>query len=327
MKAFSWLGSLGSLRLTLWLLPLFAAAAVAWHFIEGERNWLIALPLFLLALNLLAALIVNPAFHRQPGLLVFHLALLALVLLVAVGRLTHLTGQAEVTVGESFDSTTVTRQSGPWHGGQLEGVRFSLDHFTIDYSPNRGMAQRDETRAYVRWLDNRDQEQHGVVGDHHPLVLNGYRFYTTHNKGFAPFFVWQPNGGALQQGSIHLPAWPGHEHKQALDWTLPGTAHQLWTQLQFDEVILDPQRPSQFRIPRQHLLVVRVGEQRHELRPGQSIDFVDGRLTYRELRTWMGFKISYDWTLSWLFAAGLVAVGGLGWHYWRKFAERPWLNE
>lgn len=303
---------------------MFAASAIAWHFVEGGRGWLIAAPLVLLALNLLAAIAANPLFRRQPALLTSHLALLALVLLVALGQLTRLTGQAEVTVGEAFDSTSVIRQPGPWHQDRLDRVNFRLDSFTIDYTPNRGRAERDTTRAYLRWLDRHGVEQLGVVGDHRPLVLGGYRFYTTHNKGFAPTFIWRANGAAPQQGSIHLPAWPAHEYRQALEWTVPGTTHQLWSQLQFDEELLDPQHPSQFRAPKDHLLVVRAGETRHELTPGQSIDFPDGRLTYQELRTWMGFAVFYDWTLPWLLAAGVVAVLCLGWHYWRKFAARPW---
>ena len=66
---------------------------------------------------------------------------------------------------------------------------------------------------------------------------------------------------------------------------------------------------------------------RYELHPGQSLDLAGGRLTYKELRTWMGYTVFYDWTLPWLFAAGLIAVLSLGWHYWRKFATRPWLEE
>lgn len=321
------LNYLGSLRLTLWLLPLFALAAMAWHFIEGQRGWLIVVPLSLLAFNLLAAITVNPAFRRQPALLTFHLALLTLVLLAAVGRLTHFTGQAEVTVSENFDSATVIRRGGPWHEERLDQVHFTLERFTIDYTPRQGMAMRDVTRAHVRWRDDSGLEREGVVGDHRPLVLGGYRFYTTHNKGFAPVFIWQPEDGAPRQGSIHLPAWPANEFNQALDWTIPGSGHRLWTQLQFDEVILDPERPSQFRAPGKHLMVVRTGERRYELYPGQSLDLAGGRLTYKELRTWMGFTVFYDWTLPWLFAAGLIAVLSLGWHYWRKFATRPWLDE
>jgi cytochrome c biogenesis protein ResB len=319
------LRSLASLRLALALLLfllLFGIMLLLDRTMAG--SWL-ALPLGLLAVNLLAAIVVHPAFRREPPLLAFHLALLALVLIAALGRLTYLSGQAEVTTGEYFDASLVISQQGLWHEDRLKSLNFRLDGFTIDYLPNRGMAQRDVTRARLRWFDRHGNEQQGIIGDHYPLLLGGYRFYTSHNKGFAPLFRWQPAAAPTQQGSIHLPAWPSHEYRQALDWTLPGTAHQLWTQLQFDEALLDGEHPSQFRTPREHLLVVRDGNKRYEMRPGMSIDLADGRLTYLELRTWMGFKIFYDWTLPWLLAAGVMAVLALGWHYWRKFSAMPWL--
>jgi len=89
-------------------------------------------------------------------------------------------------------------------------------------------------------------------------------------------------------------------------------------------VILDPEQPSQFRIPEEHHLVLRVDEQRYELRPGDGVELRGGRLVYDELRTWMGFTVSSDWTLPWLFAASLFAVLSMAWHFWCKFNHRPW---
>jgi cytochrome c biogenesis protein ResB len=318
------LHALASLRLTLWLLPLLLLFVTAFLLNpESPAIWLM-LPLVLLSLNLLAAILTHAAFRREPPLLTFHLALLVLVVLAALGRLTHFNGQAEVTVGESFDESIVVRQGGIWHNDRLAQLNFHLDSFAIDYVPLDGVAQRGATRAKVSWLDDQGNEHEGVVGDHRPLVLAGYRFYTTHNKGFAPVFIWKSTDELAQQGSIHLPAWPTHEFQQALDWNIPGTAHRLWTELLFDEVILDPRHPSQFRPPSAHSLVVRAGDARHELQPGQWLDFPDGRLTYKELRTWMGFTVYYDWTLPWLFSAGLLAVLSLGWYYWRRYATKPW---
>lgn len=323
----SWLRTLASLQITIWLLLcllLFASIFLVERTISSL--WL-ALPLGLLSMNLLAAILTHPVFRREPALLAFHLALLTLVLLAAVGRLIYFTGQAEVTAGESFDESIVVRQVGLWHHDRLAQLNFRLDGFTIDYEPLEGVAQRGATRARVRWRDNQGNARESVIGDHRPLMLAGYRFYTTHNKGFAPVFIWQARGGVPQQGSIHLPAWPTHEFKQALDWTIPGTSHRLWTELQFDEAILDPQRPSQFHPPRAHRLVVRMDNERYELQPGEWLDLPDGRLIYKELRTWMGFAVHYDWTLPWLFAAGVMAVLSLGWHYWRRYSAKPWLQQ
>jgi cytochrome c biogenesis protein len=319
------LRALASLQLTLWLLLGLLLCTSIFLVARTTSSLWLALPLGLLSLNLLAAILTHPVFRREPALLAFHLALLTLVLLAAVGRLTYFTGQAEVTTGESFDKSVVVRQTGVWHSDRLAQLNFRLDSFVIDYQPLNGVVQRGATHARVRWRDTQGNERESVIGDHQPLLLAGYRFYTTHNKGFAPVFIWQAKDGKPQQGSIHLPAWPAHEFQQALDWNIPGTTHRLWTELQFDEVLLDPQRPSQFRTPRTHSLVVRMGEERHVLQPGQWLDFPDGRLTYKELRTWMGFAVYYDWTLPWLFAAGMMAVFSLGFHYWRRYASTPWL--
>ena len=42
-----------------------------------------------------------------------------------------------------------------------------------------------------------------MVGDDTPLVLDGYRLYTTSNKGFAPLLTWQQNGAPAVHGVLH----------------------------------------------------------------------------------------------------------------------------
>lgn len=316
-----WLAWLGALRVTLWLLGLLGVS-VTWFLLTPamSSSWL-ALPLLLLALNLLGAILSNPLFRRQLPLLGFHLGLLALLLLIVAGRLSYLKGHAEVTVGEQFVGQLVAYEAGPLHGNRLEDVRFLLESFTIDYAPG---IQRGATRNYVRWQDTQGDIRQGIVGDHRPLLLAGYRFYSSHNKGFAPLFTWYPLGGKSITGSIHLPAYPIHEFKQALEWTPPNSDLKLWTQLQFDEVILDPEADSTFRAPREHKLIMRHGDKRYELVPGDKLEFASGRLVYDELRTWMGFTVSSDWTLPWLFGAAFFSVMAMAWHYWRKFSPRPW---
>jgi len=216
----SWLARLGTPQGTLWLLGLLGLTA-AWFLLTPSMSssWL-ALPLSLLALNLLAAILSNPLFRRQLPLLSFHLALLALLLLIVAGRLSYLKGHAEVTVGEQFAGQLIAFDAGPLHWNRLDKVRFILESFNIDYAPG---IQRGATRNYVRWQDAQGQIHQGVIGDHRPLILNGYRFYSSFNKGFAPVFSWQPDNGKEQIGSIHLPGYPIHEYKQALAWSPPGS--------------------------------------------------------------------------------------------------------
>jgi cytochrome c biogenesis protein len=260
-------------------------------------------------------------FRRQLPLLVFHLSLVVVLLLVAAGRLTYLKGQAELSDGESFAGELAQVDAGPWHGGDLARLRFVNRGFEVAYSPG---LQRDATRNRVAWPGADGRWHEAEIGDQEPLRLAGYRFYTSFNKGFAPAFRWQPDGGPALFGTVHLPAYPLHQYRQARTWTPPGATTPVWVMLQFDEVLIDPGKPSAFRLPDAYELVVRVGDERTTLRPGESIRLPGGVLSFVGLKTWMGYTVFYDWTLPWLFAACIVAVASLAAHFWRRCTASRW---
>jgi hypothetical protein len=62
---------------------------------------------------------------------------------------------------------------------------------------------------------------------------------------------------------------------------------------------------------------------RAELVPGGTLDLGNGTLRYDELRTWMGYRVTYDATLPWLLAAALLAAFALAWHYTQRFFFGP----
>ena len=317
----AWLHRLASPRLALLFLVLLAFGVIAHEPAAGRGAWLIVAPLALGAANLAAAILTNAVIRQHTALLVFHLALLAIVLLAAAGRLTYLKGQLELAEGEAFSGQLTQSERGPWHRSQLERAAFSNEGYTIRYEKG---VRRADTRNAVRWMDESGHEQRAVIGDHTPLTRHGYRFYTSFNKGFAPLFIWQPYDGVPQRGSVNLPSYPIHEYRQALEWNLPATQTSVWTMLQFDEVLLDPDRPSQLRLPSQHTLVVRIGDARHELTPGAQIMLPQGVLTYERLSMWMGYTVFYDWTLPWLAAACVLTVAAMAWHFRQKFSAQPW---
>lgn len=317
----------GSPRAALVTMALLAAAVGASVVQRGPVAWALTGALALLSAQLLLALVVHPALRRQAGLLVFHLGLLALVLAAAAGRLMALDGRFELTEGVPFEPVLLEAQAGPWHRDGLGRLQFRHAGFDIDYAPGR---KRGPTRNRVEWTDADGRPQRAVIGDHRPLVLGGYRLYTSPNKGFAPVLTWTPEGGAPQTGAIHLPSYPAHELKQSQDWVLPD-GRTVWVHLPITEALIDPAGPAQFRLPTQRTLVLRLGgsaaggvtdgvgegaaERRIELAPGESAELGGGRVTYRELRTWMGYRVAYDPSLPWLLAAALLAVAGLAAHY------------
>lgn len=316
------LAALASLKLTLGALGALGAALVLVNFASLPATWLIAAPCLLLFANLVAAVAAHPAFRRRTALLVFHVALAAVLLLAAAGRLTYLKGELELSTGESFHGVLTRADAGPLHAWRLDTVRFSNEGFAIEYAPG---VKRGRTANRITWRDEAGEARAAVIGDTVPLTMSGYRFYTSFNKGYAPVFTWRPRDGSpAQRGSVHLPAYPLHEHAQAQEWTPPGTHMKLWLMLQFDEVLLDPASHSQFRLPHRHTLVVREGAHRVEMQPGARLELTEGVLTYEGLTTWMGYTVFSDWTLPWLLAASVLAAASLGWHWLRKFAASPW---
>lgn len=301
---------LSSLQLTL-----AGLAALAIGVLWGSA-WSIAAPLLLLAANLGAAIVAKPALHTQLPLLVFHLALLALVALGGAGRLTYLKGRVELSTGEAFSGALAHEEAGPLHRSRLDAVSFTNEGFSVSYSPG---LNRNETRNRVSWAYGER-----VIGDQAPLQLQGYRFYTSSNKGFAPIVAWRAPDGAVHRGTIHLPSYPMYDYRQAQEWTPPAASRSLWLMLDFDEVLIDPRKRSEFRLPAEHSLVVRSGERRAVLKPGERLALHEGELRYEGLTTWMGYNVFYDWTLPWMLAAALLAAVSLGWHYWRKFSVQAW---
>ena len=304
------LAHFGSLRTALVLMGLLGAAVLT----SPTLPWL-APVVGAMALNLGAALFVHARLRRQLPLLVAHLALLALVVLAAAGRLAALDGRFELTEGVPFDGRLIDGQAGPWHRDRLHRLAFRHEGFEIDYAPGR---QRGPTRNTVTWTGGDGRPQSAVIGDHRPLLLEGYRIYTSPNKGFAPVLRWTPAQGEMLLGAVHLPSYPMHELRQSNEWHLPD-GRALWVMLETDETLIDPKAPGAFRLPRTHRLVVRLGDERIELVPGAEVALAGGRLHYEGLSTWMGYRITGDPTLPWLLLASLLAAGALAWHYAIKF--------
>lgn len=316
------LALLASPRLTLVLIATLGAV-VGWvYLLEESRSVVpVAVLLGLLEVNLLAAIATNPAFRRQLPLLVFHIALAGVVMLAGIGQMSRFQATTEVTVGTEFDGKVERVVRGPWHIGALDAARFINDGFVVTYLPG---PRRDRTVNRVRWLDDSGVEQVAEIGDHRPLVLRGYRFYTTSNKGFAPVFIWRLTRGEPVIGSVHLPSYPVNADAQWIDWELPGFGQTMWTGLIIEEKLIDPERDSVLRLPEKHHVALRLNDERWEMRPGESRKFSHGVLTYEGLRMYMGYQIYYDWTLPWIFAAATLAVVAMAWHFWAKFSRRSW---
>ena len=286
--------------------------------------WVLVVPLMFLAINLTAAIITNNRINHQPGLLVFHVCLLSLVILAGIGRLTHFDAHAEIPIGAEFSAERLLEvQSGIWHVGDIDKVSFIQGPFTVDYAA--GM-KRGLTFSHVMVKDKDGQWVEKVIGDDRVLVLSGYRFYTTHNKGFTTLLTWTPQNGKPITGTLNMPSYPLFEYKQDNHWTPPGSEEiKFWLQInaglsEDQDWILDARNSTA-------ILVVTSKDERKELHVGESLNLPGGELKFEKLTMWMGYRIFYDPTIQWMFFVAVAGVCGLGYYFWHKVNLQPWTEE
>lgn len=276
--------------------------------------WGYVAPLVLLAANLAAAIVLRPALRRG-GLGVFHCALLAFLAVAAWGRLAHFDARVEVVQDGFLDPSLVqVTGQGPWHGDAWRHVAFRQGGWEVDYRPG---VKRGHTRSQV-WLPGEAAPR--IVGDDTPLVIDGYLFYTTPNKGFAPLLTWTRGGAPPLQGALHMPSYPLFDWKQENAWTAPdGTQLRFWLRIERPIAPDAAWTLSPRDLPA--VLVVEAAGARHELRPGDAVRLDGATLRYERLLGWMGYRVFHDPTLVPLLALALAGIAGLGWHLWRRGAR------
>lgn len=283
---------------------------------QPATPWLIT-PFLLLTLNLLAAILVQRRFRADLPLLVFHVALLAIVVLFIVARLTYLDAAATLTSGSEFDGRPLRAEMGPFHPrARLATLRFANEGMRARYAADgtyRGTYNR------VAWLNVRGDVEQAEIGDDRPLLLNGYRIYATFNRGMAPLFRWQAHGQPPELGNVQLADHRMSEVPPSVSWQLPG-GPRVWVQLDV-AAVPQPRGIDQVELGAgdlQHELVLRTTDARHVLRIGDTVSLPEGELTYLRLHSWMSYRIVYDPATPWIMAAVLVAIASLIVFYVRR---------
>ncbi len=136
---------------------------------------------------------------KETGNIVFHLALLALLISLAFGKLWGYQGSVLVQEGQGFCNTFQqydTYTAGPLiDGADLTPLCVDLDDFRARYEPNLTPASFTGDITYSRTADG--PEERATIGINSPLRVDGTRLYLT-GRGFAPIFsVILPDGTQL----------------------------------------------------------------------------------------------------------------------------------
>lgn len=301
------LSRIGSLKLTAVGLALLIAGVLTAHLTESDVVWWLVIPLAILAVNLAAAVVVDPRLNRRPGLLLFHLALLAVIAIATYDRLVGFHGRIELVQGQAFDADTVTvRRAGPLHdSASLNAVQFVQGQIRIDYAAD---IIRQKTVSLIREDDTAEPKR---IGDNLAYAATGYTFHTTSNKGFAAIVTWESDAGIAKTGAVHFPSYPLNEWRQKTDWRPPGGAL-----LELTLTGLEPLDDTMaFSLDVRAAQKLGLGLSGRTLRPGEEARLAGGRLRLETVTLWLGYEIRSEPPTQWMLLAAAMGICGIGWHF------------
>lgn len=136
-------------------------------------------------------------YGRETGNLVFHLALVGLLIVTAWGQLVHYRGQAVVVEGDSMINSAVDYDSftsGAWFRTQTqEPFRIQLDSFTASFTET---ARPEEFRADVTLTRPDGTAETTDIAPNHPLGVGSANVYLTGN-GYAPVLTVTDASGEI----------------------------------------------------------------------------------------------------------------------------------
>jgi len=178
---------------------------------------------------------------------------------------------------------------------------------SVEYKPglNRGSTRSELYSAETGRL---------VVGDDVPFRRDGFRFYTTPNKGFAAVLTWLPDRGVSEAGAVHFPSFPARQIMQSVDWRSPS---EEMIQFVLRPSLVDMGLPWELArpSPTDVSMVIKTADGQAPLHIGKVIAVKGGRLRLDSVVLWMGYRVSYNPALPWLLASASLAVLFMAMHF------------
>ncbi len=287
-------------------------------------------------------------YARETGNLLFHIALVGLLLSVAAGHLLHYRGQVILVQGRGFANAQVdynTFEAGAWFDPQdLHPFRMTLDRFDAQFRLHDAAAE--DFTAHVT-IDDNGQVSQETIKVNHPLEIGGAKIYLQGN-GYAPVVSVTDSDGNIafagsvpfipddnvytSQGTIKVPDVTSGDQFGLVGYLLPTAeqpAENVWRSIYpepLDPVLvlslwhgdlgLDEGIPQNvYRLDTSRMTQVTQGDDAVTivLRPGESIELPEGlgTLAFEGIDRYVALDLRHDPSLAYVLISSVAAMVGL----------------
>jgi cytochrome c biogenesis protein len=288
---------------------------------------------------------------RETGNLVFHLALVGLLVAVAYGQLLHYRAQVIVVAGDGFANSETSfdtfEHGRAFDAAKLEPFTLRLDDFESRFDAAT-LAARDFT-AHVTVTEPGAAPVARTIKVNHPLDVGGTQVYLQGN-GYAPEVTVRDAAGQVafsgpvpflpqdqvytSRGVVKVPDVSGGQPQIGLLGFLLPTAAQMGTD-QWVSTNPEPTSPllvlsvwsgnlgldsgvpqNVYQLDQKGLTEAKDASGKPvtlDLRPGDTVSLPNGlgTLTFDGMRRFAAFDLRKDPALGWLLAFALTALAGL----------------
>jgi cytochrome c biogenesis protein len=278
---------------------------------------------------------------REGGSLAFHLSFYVLLVAIVLGQLLGFQGQVGVVEGRAFTDTQLaywnTTPGRWWDADDHRAFTLQLDQFNIDWVRDprfAGTPSLFQSDVTVTRPDGSTVED--TVGGNDPLVVDGMKIHQL-EWGYAPRVVVEVDGEVVHDAFLTATQTNRGFFRSAVKAPRPepdvGLGVQLYPTAVDDEgnVVIDRGLPWADA----PLLLVDLFRGDLQLDRAQNVnqldttglDLVDGqipiavgqtfetedgvRISFPELRRWVGFQVSNRPTTAWLLLGALLMLVGL----------------
>jgi len=279
----------------------------------------LALGYSLLLINLVFAILVREKIKNNPFLLLFHMALLLMLLAVGVSRLTYFKGWVQIAVDHPITEPSGVISKGPWHPNRFTNTRVALKEFSAEY---REGGSRKSQKSVIQVGDNKLVR----VDDAETADILGYQFTISKNLGFALEFMWIGSDGNLIQGVSHFPSIIAYPETQGIDLQLPGVEKSIWIGLDIVSKRQDFFTPE-FRVPDDYSYTVMSTSGPLMVTPNSAVSLPEGQLMLNGLVPWIGYDLYYDPSIYFLLFTSLIGVCALALFLWQRQGKTSWILE
>lgn len=273
-----------------------------------------------LAVNLMLAILVREKIRHNLPLLVFHIALLLIMLSVVVSRLTYFKGWAIMSENETLRQPTGIINQGPWHRSKLNSMPVLQQSF-LAYFDEEG--RRLDTES---WLQPFDAKEAILITNKETADVAGYQFTISNNLGFSVDLTWISGQGDIIRGLLQMPSQISQPETQGRKLILPDITDDIWLGLEIESARKSFFYPY-FSIPDHFYFTVVVGSESQQLKLGESIDLFGGTLILNNIIPWIGYEMYYDPAIYFLLIASIIAVIALGYFLSQRLGDSHWIQE